>query len=62
VTKPVKVISTVCGTGVRPVAMRDASATKKSSNSWPPWWALGRWGGALAGRYSAVIGATGPRR
>jgi len=37
VTKPVKVFSPVCGTGVRPVAMRDAAATKKSSNSWPPW-------------------------
>ena len=37
VTKPMKVFSPVCGTGGRPVALRDAAATKKSSNSWPPW-------------------------
>jgi D-alanyl-D-alanine carboxypeptidase len=37
VTKPAKVFSPVCGTGVRPVAMRDSAATKKSSSSWPPW-------------------------
>jgi len=37
VTKPVKVYSPVCGTGVRPVAMRDTAMTKKSSNPWPPW-------------------------
>jgi len=37
VSKPVKVYSPVCGTGVRPVASRDSAMTKKSASSWPPW-------------------------
>jgi len=35
VTKPEKVYSPVCGTGVHPVAVRGTAMAKKSSNSWP---------------------------